>query len=197
MSPYSFSNGVDEYAADRIETTGDYDYKYTITINSADDFKRFSWWYYSYSSDNKVKKAYFELSMGLQGAVFYDLYDKENNDVTYSYKSIGTSTAPFNGKMEITTSVVNQFYSPVPLFEYIDQRSVISDGTSGYSTLIFYCSEDTTTTPATVFAKNVVNPSNSNTPLICDISLENYTGEGDYNEKATSGIFGVIGDTDH
>ncbi len=153
---YSFDNGTSEY-----------DISNTISITSVADFCKLSCWYNTYADAQSLNNSCVTLDLQLSGANYWDLYGTYTyqlggTDTACQFYSLGTEDNPFYGVVKITGTNVNRFYSPVPLFDYVDQRTKITDasGTATKNIELLCCERDGETPASSVplLANYVVNP---------------------------------------
>lgn len=179
-----------------------FDKSHEITINDADELKKFSWWYNKYGDPNNTINVNISMaeSSSYNSVPYIDLHE--------GFASIGTEERPFNGTIQITSASLATFYVFKPFFGVVNQSTKILDQfPSGNNTvnvreLTFLSSMGytgdsyTMPTPHSVLANKIVNPSSSTTQMECSVKLECVGAASGQNvkEKDISGIVGTIDD---
>ncbi len=164
-----------------------------LQITSAEDLRRFSNWYSQHADAQGLGSQYFSLDLQLAGSTYWNLYSTE-----YTYTSIGTASNPFWGKIKITGTNVNIFYSPVPLFGYLNQKTSFVDSDGNLKQLILLCSEKDNENKASsvpLLASHVVNPGGDGTAFSANVTIGYFDPSwDDYTNSTAKSFAGIIGE---
>lgn len=164
-----------------------------LQITSAEDLRRFSNWYSQHAAAQGLGNRYFSLDLQLAGSTYWNLYSTE-----YTYTSIGTASNPFWGKIKITGTNVNIFYSPVPLFGYLNQKTSFVDSDGNLKQIILLCSEKDNENKASsvpLLASHVVNPGSDGTAFSANVTIGYFDSSwDDYTNSTAKSFAGIIGE---
>ena len=190
---YNFDNDDNEYNISN-----------AISITSAAEFCKFSCWYNTYADSESLNNSCVILDLQLNGANFWDLYSHytyqyNGSDTDCQFYSLGTEDNPFHGKIKITGTNVNQFYSPVPLFDYVDQRTTIVDGYDAAKNIKLLCCEkdgETQASSVPLLANYVSNPTGQSTAFSAEVTLGYFDPTwNEYTNSIAKDFAGIIGET--